>query len=64
VASPTVSPGCVTEPAKPGEIEHSDNAPAAAITINLLLICVSPMQGRLGLTPDRKARAVGVQRRL
>jgi hypothetical protein len=64
MASPTSSPGCVTDPAKLGELEQSDSAPAAAIAINLLLICVSPMQGRLGLTPDRKARAVGVQRRL
>src|SRR5215475_1240336 len=39
--SPTVSPGCVTEPAKAGAAVQSDRAPAAANFVHLLFICDS-----------------------
>src|SRR5215831_2647137 len=39
--SPTVSPGCVTEPARAGTAVQSDRAPAAANFVHLLFICAS-----------------------
>src|SRR6516225_8326763 len=39
VFSPTVSPGCVTEPARAGAAVQSDRTPAAANFVNLLFIC-------------------------
>src|SRR5215469_5338662 len=36
--SPTVSPGCVTEPARAGTAVQSDRTPAAAKFVHLLLI--------------------------
>src|SRR5215510_14851281 len=41
-ARPTVSPGCVTEPARAEAAVQSDNTPAAANFINLLLIWYLP----------------------
>src|SRR5215472_4554237 len=39
--SPTVSPGCVTEPARAGAAVQSDRTPAAANFVHLLFICDS-----------------------
>src|SRR5262245_66029672 len=44
--SPTVSPGCVTEPARAGTAVQSDRTPAAANFVNLLFICNSPIAPR------------------
>src|SRR5262249_27907212 len=40
--SPTVSPGCVTEPARAGAAVQSDRTPAAASFVNLLFILILP----------------------
>src|SRR6516162_6519764 len=41
VFSPTVSPGCVTEPARAGAAAQSDRTPTAANFVHLLFICDS-----------------------
>src|SRR6478672_6717847 len=46
VFSPTVSPGCVTEPARAGATVQSDRTPTAANFVNLLFICNSPIAPR------------------
>src|SRR5262245_47936907 len=40
--SPTVSPGCVTEPARAGTAVQSDRTPAPANFVNLLFSCNPP----------------------
>jgi hypothetical protein len=52
VLSPTVSPGCVTEPAKAGAAVQSDRAPAAANFAHLLFM-FSPQKvpGLRGCSP-------------
>src|SRR5262249_254436 len=49
VFSPTVSPGCVTEPARAWTAVQSDRAPAAANFVNLLFICNPPLTSPTGL---------------
>src|SRR6516165_5304037 len=53
--SPTVSPGCVTEPARAGAAVQSDRTPAAANFVNLLFICNSPIAPRRRSVADRSA---------
>src|SRR5262245_23764167 len=53
--SPTVSPGCVTEPARAGTAVQSDRAPAAANFVHLLFICNSPIAPRRRSVADRSA---------
>src|SRR5262245_33638089 len=53
--SPTVSPGCVTEPARAGAAVQSDRTPAAANFVNLLFICISPIAPRRRSVADRSA---------
>src|SRR5262245_56617947 len=53
--SPTVSPGCVTEPARAGAAVQSDRTPAAANFVNLLFICDSPIAPRRRSVADRSA---------
>src|SRR6516164_1512013 len=42
VFSPTVSPGCVTDPARAGAAVQSDRKPAVANFVHLLPICKPP----------------------
>src|SRR5262245_17746181 len=44
--SPTVSPGCVTEPARAGAAVQSDRTPTAANFVHLLFICKPPSPPR------------------
>src|SRR5262249_35125363 len=55
--SPTVSPGCVTEPARAGAAVQSDRTPAAANFVNLLFICNSPIAPRRRSMADRSAES-------
>src|SRR6516225_5463264 len=43
VFSPTVSPGCVTDPARAGAAAQSDRKAAVANFVSLLFICNSPI---------------------
>src|SRR5262245_17120802 len=53
--SPTVSPGCVTEPARAGTAVQSDRTPAAANFVNLLFILILPSPPRRRSLADRSA---------
>src|SRR5262245_26301507 len=53
--SPTVSPGCVTDPARAGTAVQSDRTPAAANFVNLLFICNSPIAPQAAECADRSA---------
>src|SRR5262245_62236191 len=55
VFSPTVSPGCVTDPARAGTAVQSDRAPAAANFVHLLFICKLPSPPRRRSVADRSA---------
>src|SRR5262249_6956011 len=53
--SPTVSPGCVTDPARAGTAVQSDRAPAAANFVHLLFICNSHRPPGAVSVADRSA---------
>jgi hypothetical protein len=57
VFSPTVSPGCVTDPARAGMAVQSDRAPAAANFVNVPFICSPPLAWPQRRRTDHSAEA-------
>src|SRR5215813_13798452 len=55
VFSPTVSPGCVTDPARAEAAVQSDRKPAVANFVSLLFICKPPSPPRRRSVADRSA---------
>src|ERR1700752_1946062 len=55
VFSPTVTPGCVTEPARAVAAVHSVRTPAAANFVHLLFICKPPSPPGAVVWADRSA---------
>ena len=55
VFSPTVSPGCVTEPARAGAAVQSDRKPAVTNFVHLLFICEPPSPPGAVSVADRSA---------